>query len=139
MDGVELAVCEPVRDVEDPVLIATPEMYVLPPDVIDTDVVRFMLLLDKTEPVWAVNPLLAVPGTTICEARDWLFCEVDATTLLLEDVEDGRPVPEVDDSVLLCTGAVPVVEERVTELPVRTVDAGATKLPVPDSLYSVCV
>lgn len=36
MDGVELAVCEPVRDVEDPVLIATPEMYVLPPDVIDT-------------------------------------------------------------------------------------------------------
>lgn len=49
------------------------------------DVVKFMLLLDETEPVCEVNPL-TVSGRTICEVRDWLSCAVDATMLLLEDV-----------------------------------------------------
>jgi hypothetical protein len=100
------------------------------------DVVKFMLLLDKAEPVCEVNPL-TVPGMTICEVRVWLSCAVDATMLLLEDVEDSKSVLEDADG-LLCTGAVPVVEARVTELPLPIVDAGATKIPVPDSVGSVC-
>jgi hypothetical protein len=140
-----------VRDVDESMLIATTEMYVLPLetyvlllDDVDArrwsvqmpnrlrrvhldnipDVVKFMLLLDKAKPVCEVNPL-TVPGMTICEVRDWLSCAVDATMLLLEDVEDSKSVLE-DVDVLLCTGAVPVV------------DAGAIKLPVPDSVGSVC-
>jgi hypothetical protein len=100
------------------------------------DVVKFMLLLDEAEPVCEVYPLI-VPGRTICDICDWLICAVDATMLLLEDVEDSKSVLE-DDNVLLRTGAVPVIEERVTELPVPIIDAGATRIPVPDSLYSVC-
>jgi hypothetical protein len=156
-----------VRDLEGSTLIATTETYVLPLEMyvlllddVDTrqllveisctsrrvpldnipDVVKFMLLLDKAELVCEVNPLI-VPGRTICEVRDWLSCAVDATMLLLEDVEDSKSELE-DEDVLLCTGAVPVVEARVTELPLPIVDAGATKLPVPDSVdsvYSVCV
>lgn len=101
------------------------------------DVVKFMLLLDKAEPVCEVNPL-TVPGMTICEVRDWLSCAVDTTMLLLEDVEDSKSEPE-DDDVLLCTGAVPDVDASVTELLLPVVEAGATKLPVPDSGYSLCV
>jgi hypothetical protein len=101
------------------------------------DVVKFMLLLDEVEPVCAENPPI-VPGRMICDGCDWLICAVGATMLLLEDVEDSKSVLE-DDDVLLCTGAAPVVEARVTELPLPIVDAGATRLPVPDSVYSVCV
>jgi hypothetical protein len=140
----ESVVCEPVRDFEDPVLIATTEMYVLPLEVYvlrlddtDVDVVKFMLLLDEVEPVCAENPPI-VPGRMICDGCDWLICAVDATMLLLEDVEDSKSLLE-DDDVLLCTGAAPVVEARVTELPLPIVDAGATRLPVPDSVYSVCL
>lgn len=132
-----------MRD-EEPVLIATTETYVLPLEMYvlllddtDADVVKFMLLLDETEPVCEVNPL-TVSGRTICEVRDWLSCTVDATMLLLEDVEDSRSVLE-DDNVLPRTGAVPVVEAIVTELPFPIVDAGATRFPVPDSVDSVCV
>jgi len=113
------------------------EMYVLLLDDVDADVVKFMLWLDKAEPVCEVNPL-TVPGMTICEVRDWLSCAVDTTMLLLEDVEDSKSEPE-DDDVLLCTGAVPDVDASVTELPLPVVEAGATKLPVPDSGYSLCV
>jgi hypothetical protein len=102
------------------------------------DVVKFMLLLDEAEPVCEVNPPM-VPGMMISDVGDWLICAVDATTLLLEDVENSKSVLDEDDDVLLCTGAVPAVAARVTELPLLIVDAGATKLPVPDSVYSVCV
>jgi hypothetical protein len=102
------------------------------------DVVRFMLLLDEAESVCEVNPPM-VPGIMISDVGNWLICAVDTTTLLLKDVEDSKSVLDEDDDVLLCTGAVPVVAARVTELPLLAVDAGATKLPVPDSVYSVCV
>ena len=47
---------------------------------------------------------------------------MDIGTLLLDDVEDSNVVVSWDDDVLELAGAVLVVEE------------GATELPVPDSL-----
>jgi hypothetical protein len=60
------------------------------------EVVRFKLFLDEAEPVCPAKPL-PVGEKTVCEACEWLLADVDAGTVLLDDVEESNVAVFCDD------------------------------------------
>lgn len=74
-----------------------------------------------------------MPAIIDCDVCDWRSSDVDAGTLLLDDVEESEIVfadVDGDDDAPLPKGAVPPVEESAA------VEEGAAELPVPDSVGS---
>jgi hypothetical protein len=60
------------------------------------EVVKFKPFLDEAEPVCAAKPL-PVGEKTVCEVCDWLLGDVDAGTVLLDDVEESNVAVSCDD------------------------------------------
>lgn len=63
---------------------------------VDAEVVKFKPFLDEAEPVCAAKPL-PVGEKTVCEVCDWLLGDVDAGTVLLDDVEESNVAVSCDD------------------------------------------